>query len=743
MWEFMKAAPDYFVIALALLIAPNCFAQQTSPLVYIEGTVTRADQSPLAGAIISLPDGSTLTSNKLGHYFTVLPIGASVSIRAGSVGYTLSPSRRSYTNVSTDQLQQDFSGGTYTVSGLVYSGGANASLYFDGAGQGVTTTTGDFSAVIPEGYSGDIIPLSTALSFNPSSSPFPGNPIFRQTVFTALRLAFSAMPGQICNYARSTEVFSPATAKIYASIQVIGMPGDTFYFLWFDPAGKLRTTTSYTFPPGAPALTGPCIVTSIPIAGTDAAKTPGLWRMDFHGPSYFGSLSQGSIPFAILAQRPPYIAPTLGSMAHLASGDGWDSTIELVNTGGKAANANISFLGDEGNPLVLPLTNASPVHALPPNATLLINSSSPDALQTGYAQLTTDTGVSGFIRFRYAPRDQEAIVPLETRKASSYTLAFDNTNGIATGVAVANLLAVPANIPVLIRDNTGAQIGSASVSLPANGHAAFVLTDRFSSTVNQTGTIEFDTPPSGQITVLGLRFPPSGKFTTIPVLSSTDIAGGSMAHLAVGDGWTTTIELVNYGTTFAQANLSFFNDSGAPLSAQWNVAGNASSASVLNQTLAPHARLIAQSNALATESLQVGSAQLTTNGSVSGFIRFLYGPRNQEAIVPIEARNAGSYILPFDNTNGLVAGVAVANGVGAPVKIPVVIRDNTGARIGLGIVALAPNGHSAFVLSDQFPVAANQSGTIEFGAPADARLSVLGFRFPQSGAFSTIPVLAP
>jgi len=139
----------------------------------------------------------------------------------------------------------------------------------------------------------------------------------------------------------------------------------------------------------------------------------------------------------------------------------------------------------------------------------------------------------------------------------------------------------------------------------------------------------------------------------------------------------------------------------------------------------------------------VGSAQLTTNGSVSGFIRFLYGPRNQEAIVPIEARNAGSYILPFDNTNGLVAGVAVANGVGAPVKIPVVIRDNTGARIGLGIVALAPNGHSAFVLSDQFPVAANQSGTIEFGAPADARLSVLGFRFPQSGAFSTIPVLAP
>ena len=337
------------------------------------------------------------------------------------------------------------------------------------------------------------------------------------------------------------------------------------------------------------------------------------------------------------------------------------------------------------------------------NSTLSINANGPGALQIGYAQLTTDAGVGGFIRFRYAPRDQEAIVPLETRKASAYTLPFDNTNSIATGVAIANLLAVSANIPVLIRDNTGAQMGSASVALPANGHAAFAFTDKFVSIANQTGTIEFDTPPNGQIAVFGLRFPPSGKFTTIPVLANTDTGGGSIAHLAVGDGWTTTIELVNYGTSFAQANLSFFGDSGLTLSLPWTVSGSSSSASVLMQTLAPHARLVVQSNALTTDPLQVGSAQLTTNGSVSGFIRFFYGPRNQEAIVPIEARNAASYVLPFDNTSSLVAGVALANGVGAPINIPVVIRDSTGARIGLGSVALAANGHSAFVLSDSVP----------------------------------------
>lgn len=508
----MKAVTVYIGVALAFLGATACFGQPSSPFVYIEGTVTRADQSPLPGATISLSNSSILKSNNLGHYFTVLPSGDSGSIQAGLGGFAFSPPIRSYNNITNDQTNQDFSGGTYTVSGTVGSRGIqNVSLYFDSSGQGVTTGTGYFSVLVPQGYSGNIIPLSPDTTFIPSSSPFPGNASFGEVDFPLLRLALSERPELICSAAPSTNVFSPETSQIYASVQVIGMPGDTFYFLWYDPAGKLRTTTSYTFPPGPPALMGPCIVTSIPVAGTDIAKSPGLWQMDFHGPSYFGSVSVGSTPFAILAQQPPYVPPFLGSMAHLVSGDGWGSTIELVNTGGKAASASISILGDDGNSLVLPIagsSNVSTVRALAPNATLLIDSTSAGELQTGYAQVTTDAGVDGFIRFRYAPRDQEAIVPLETRKASSYTLSFDNTNGIATGVAVANLLAVPANIPVLIRDNTGAQIGSGSVSLPANGHAAFVLTDKFTGTLNQTGTIEFDTPPNGQITALGLRFPP-------------------------------------------------------------------------------------------------------------------------------------------------------------------------------------------------------------------------------------------
>jgi hypothetical protein len=124
--------------------------------------------------------------------------------------------------------------------------------------------------------------------------------------------------------------------------------------------------------------------------------------------------------------------------------------------------------------------------------------------QTGSAQLDAQSGVGGFIRFRYEPNGQEAVVPLETRNAPFYDLAFDNTNGIAAGVAIANLSLQAASVPVTIRDMTGTTLGSGSITIPPSGHSSFTLTDQFPISANQMGTIEFDTPAGGQISVLGL-----------------------------------------------------------------------------------------------------------------------------------------------------------------------------------------------------------------------------------------------
>ena len=144
-----------------------------------------------------------------------------------------------------------------------------------------------------------------------------------------------------------------------------------------------------------------------------------------------------------------------------------------------------------------------------------------------------------------------------------------------------------------------------------------------------------------------------------------------------------------------------------------------------------------------TPNLLTGSAQLSTAGHVSGFVIFRHN--NQEAVVPLESRNAGGYIIAFDNTGGTATGIAVNAVSKGQVNIPVTIRDDTGAQIATDTLNLAANGHLAFTLATQkYPVTANIRGTIEFDTPAGAQIGVLGIRIPTGAAhaYTTLPALA-
>ncbi len=468
------------------------------------------------------------------------------------------------------------------------------------------------------------------------------------------------------------------------------------------------------------------------------------------------SLTVNTQPLAFPTSIASSLALT-GSAAQVAFAGGWETTFNLINTGTGTANVRTQFFADNGNGLdaVLNLPQSSAPddwfaassvdQTLAPGAAIAIVVTGPDSqpARIGSAQLSATGNVSGFARLRYVPTDQETASSLETRNARSYLVAFDNTGGIVTGIAVANLANAAASIPIVIRDDKGAQIGTGSISLPNEGHSAFVLSDQFAATIGQSGTIEFDTPPGGQISMVGMRFLPGGSFSAIPVVASTDLGGGSLAHVAVGNGWTSTVELINSGAMSAQAHLNFYGDDGSPLPIALTVSGTATTSSAVDQTLAPYARLVIQSNGLESAPLQVGSAQLTSDGTVTGFIRFRYEASGREATVPIQPRNAGAYLLVFDNTKGLTSGVAVASGSDSAATVPVVIRNNAGAQIGSGSLALATNGHTSFVLTDVFPATAGQSGTLEFDTPTGGEISVLGMRFAASGAFSTIPVVVP
>jgi sugar lactone lactonase YvrE len=452
----------------------------------------------------------------------------------------------------------------------------------------------------------------------------------------------------------------------------------------------------------------------------------------------------------------------IGSLPHVVAEENWSTTFTLVNKGAAAVQARFSLFDDSGAPLQTPLIfpqlqisngpllGASIDRALPAYASLIIGTGGPQTppVLVGSAQLAATGAVDGFAIFHQVVSLQEAVVPLETRIASSYVLSFDNTNGLVLGVALQNVSAQDAVIGVVIRDETGMQISApgTSISLPGSGHSSFGLSDQFPVTANTRGTIEFDTPAGGQISVLGLRFtPPNNALTTIPALANVGTGGGSIAHLASGgDGWQTTFVLVNTGTTAAPATLSFFADmTGAPLSLPLSFPQAAGGATMTvpsyTAQLAAGATLIVISSG--APQLLTGSAQLSTTGHVSGFVIFRHN--NQEAVVPLESRNANAYVLAFDNTNGIFTGVAVNNASAQAASVPVTVRDDTGAQIATDTLNLNPNGHVAFTLvTDKYPATANIRGTIEFDNPPNGQIGALGIRIPPTTTYTTLPALA-
>ena len=159
---------------------------------------------------------------------------------------------------------------------------------------------------------------------------------------------------------------------------------------------------------------------------------------------------------------------------------------------------------------------------IPAGATLLVVTQGPELNRRRYGRAQRSFRLQatsvGFAIFQNA--GQEAVVPLQAGSANSYTLAFDNTSGLVTGVALANSADQAAAVPLTLRDSTGETLTATTINLPANGHRSQVLTDLFPQAANIRGTLEFDTPAGGQIGALGIRATPAGAYTTIPVMTT-------------------------------------------------------------------------------------------------------------------------------------------------------------------------------------------------------------------------------
>jgi photosystem II stability/assembly factor-like uncharacterized protein len=451
--------------------------------------------------------------------------------------------------------------------------------------------------------------------------------------------------------------------------------------------------------------------------------------------------------------------PYVGSFAQVVSAGTWKMIMNFLNLGPNPAEVQASFASDSGAPLLLPFTFPQQAPAAPllassldrtiaPGAQLILESTGPDTTPTsiGWGQMSGESGANGFGIFVNAALGWNALVPLETRNSSAYILAFDNTAALATGVALANVAGTAASIPVTIFDDTGKSIGTDVISLAASGHTSFVLKDKYAATVNKRGTIQFQTPAGGQISVLGLRAN-GPALTTLPVLADVDTSGGSFAHVTYNNGFTSTFYIVNTGSTTANFTLSFFEETtGNPLQVPLSLpqSGTTTTTATLTKTLAPGAMLVATTIAQDTAPGVSGFAQLTTTGNVSGLEVFRWNTFAQEASVPLDNRAPGSFVFAFDDTGNLTTGVAIANASATPANIQTKIYDDTGKLLQTTAINLVGHGHSSFLLPTNYPLTAGKRGLVEFFVPAGGQLSVIGIRTASGVSpipITTIPVL--
>lgn len=432
-------------------------------------------------------------------------------------------------------------------------------------------------------------------------------------------------------------------------------------------------------------------------------------------------------------------------LTHIADGSGWRTTLSLINPTSATIDYQVQLRDDAGNPLLI--TSGGKQESafegtLPSGGSAIIASSGPGSLSQGIAQVnSTSPMIANGIFMSRAPgrTDLEAAVPSFSEAARSLLLPFDNVEGRSTGLALANIGDVPVTVAVSAHSESGKVINLGSLVFGSKQKVEFNLSEKFPIVQNMRGTLIMSAG-APVLVALGLRFLPCGTFTSLPVYSADSIIAPRplqiFSHLVDGSGWSSTITIVNLDAQPATYQLKTFESSGTAM------------ALVLNGVMAtnfsgtiPGLSAVTLSTPGNSTSLLNGWAELTSTGRVRAQLMFDQVVSNQlvlEAAVPAANDKVTALAIPFDNTDGLSTGIAVANGSSEHVDVRMIVRDELAAFVDVKTLRLPARGKTSFAMSDRSPNSANKRGYIMLSS-SNSSISALALRF-NGPAFTTLPV---
>lgn len=251
--------------------------------------------------------------------------------------------------------------------------------------------------------------------------------------------------------------------------------------------------------------------------------------------------SAGSVAtqqFSLTVAPGATLFPHAGVISQVAAGQGWDTTIYLVNTSTSQYNsATITFRGDTGSPLFLALTTSqqqyfqsitasSLTFTMLPATTIVLHTTAPltAPLQRGWADIAATAGVGSYATFRQTLPNgvvAEGTSAQQSNFQPSLIMPFDNTSNNVTTMGLVTLSSSPVTVTASAWDENGNPLGPQSPTLLNSlGHTAFAIQDQFPNTAGKRGFVRFDNSSPDGLSGIGFTFSPTlgGSFTSVPTL---------------------------------------------------------------------------------------------------------------------------------------------------------------------------------------------------------------------------------
>ncbi len=229
------------------------------------------------------------------------------------------------------------------------------------------------------------------------------------------------------------------------------------------------------------------------------------------------------------AQYPTSTGAQRYSIPQIADGGAYQTSIIIVNNGPSTAAVNLRFYRSDAThatqPWQVPLVGNAATQSvqIAPGASYTVQTTGSDPnTVSGWAEVVSSTPIGGFAIFRQriGSSDQEAAVPINLNGSQQLLLPYDNGQGFTTSLALVNLSATePAPVTATFRGSNGQVRTETLGALPPLGHWPFNLVQQFGFLAGTHGVAEFSTP-TGQLSILGLRFNPSQSFTSFRAIET-------------------------------------------------------------------------------------------------------------------------------------------------------------------------------------------------------------------------------